>query len=103
MSLSSREDVLHRTTQPVHDELELLKGDALLAVLQSEQAGGRHSQLPRKHSIRHLSPPFTKEAGQVFVQGLPHWRMLDNRTFLLRNFFLEAVPQTEYSLTIAPQ
>jgi hypothetical protein len=34
---------------------------------------------------------------------LPHWRMLDNRTFLLRNFFLEAVPQTEYSLTIAPQ
>ena len=34
------------TVQPVHDLLEALQRDALLAVLKPEEAGGRHAELP---------------------------------------------------------
>ena len=60
-----RDDVLHRTMEAVYYLLELFEGDALLPILQSQQAGGRHSQLPCKYRIGHFSSPFTKEKGKM--------------------------------------
>jgi hypothetical protein len=58
--------------KPVHDELELLQRNALLTILQTMQAGGRHPELPRKHSISRLPSSLSKKTGQVIVQRLPH-------------------------------
>jgi hypothetical protein len=70
------------------DLLERLKGDALLAILQPKEAGGRDPELPGEHGAGDLPPPFSQERCQLIVQRLPHEQNVNKRPFLLRNFIL---------------
>jgi hypothetical protein len=93
--------------QPVHDLLQSLQRNGLLAILQPMQAGGRDPELPGKYSISRASSPFTEEDRKLIVQRLPHWGMLDNWAFLLRNNLLEilldSVPRMALLSAIATQ
>ena len=66
--------VPHPRLQPFQDVLQLAQRDALIAVFQPEQRGGRDAEALGKHRVALVATLLPQEPAELLVEGLAHVR-----------------------------